>query len=240
MVIASAIGRSAQQVSARPGIATLDELRGKRWGVIARNDADECAIAIAFERWGWDLKRDAEIVAVGGDGPRLDHLLDASRVDAAIMHAPDPFQAAKRGWTMVADLGVLDVAYQNSCAATTRRLLRDRPELARRYVRAYCQGVWRFRTDAAFGIEVLKKHTGERDLEVLAESWVMFARLMGGMMYPSVEGLRNAGAVLHRLGALPAPTAPETVVDLGPVAALERDGFFREMMGAGVARRAPG
>ena len=139
VVIASAISRSAQQVSARPGLTTREELRGKRWGVITRNDADECAILMAFERWGWDISRDAKIVAVGSEAPRLDALLDEKRVDVAIMHAPEPFQAAKRGWNLVEDLGRLDVAFQNSCAATTRRLIAARPQTVVNYVRAYSQ-----------------------------------------------------------------------------------------------------
>ena len=77
------------------------------------------------------------------------------RVDVAIMHAPEPFQAMKRGWAVVEDLGRLDIAFQNSCAATTRRMMRERRDIADRYVRAFCQGVYRFRTDAAFGVEVL-------------------------------------------------------------------------------------
>jgi hypothetical protein len=52
IVIASAISRSAQQVSARPGLSTREDLRGRRWGVVARKDADECAIVMAFDRWG--------------------------------------------------------------------------------------------------------------------------------------------------------------------------------------------
>ena len=231
VVIASAIGRSAQQVSARPGITRLAELRGKRWGVTARKDADECAIVMAFERWGWDSARDAEIVVVGTDGPRLDLLLDPAKVDAAIMHAPEPFQAAKRGWNLVEDLGRLDYSFQNSCAATTRRMIAARPELVQRYVRAFCQAVYRFRTDAAFGVGVLANHTGERDHGVLEQSWVLFARLMGGMMFPSVEGMRNAAGVLHRLGALPRLVPPEAAVDLSQVAALEREGFFDRSMG---------
>jgi ABC-type nitrate/sulfonate/bicarbonate transport system substrate-binding protein len=231
VVIASAISRSAQQVSARPGITTREQLRHKRWGVIARNDADECAIVMAFECWGWDPARDADIVVVGPGGPRLDLLLDESRVDVAIMHAPDPFQAARRGWQVVEDLGRLDIAAQNSCAITTRRLLRDHPETALRYARAYCQGVWRFRTDAAFGVEVLRKYTGETDPAVLGATWVMFARYMGGMMFPSLEGMRNAGRLLHRLGVLLTLPAAEACVDFEPVAALEREGFFGRLMG---------
>lgn len=132
------------------------------------------------------------------------------------MHAPEPFQAAKRGWQVVEDLGRLDVAFQNSCAATTRRVAAARPETVQRYVRAYARAVYRFRTDAEFGIATLAKYTGEPDRGVLADTWVLFARLMGGMMFPSLEGMRNASHVLHRLGAIPEPVAPKSVVDLGP------------------------
>jgi NitT/TauT family transport system substrate-binding protein len=235
VIVASAIGRSAQQVSARPGLTRREDLRGKRWGVLTRGDADECAIAMAFERWGWDRERDIEIVAVGAEGPRMDQLLGSGRCDVAIMHAPEPFQALKRGWALVEDLGRLDVAFQNSCAATTRRLTRERPDLVLRYVRAYCRGVYRFRTDARFGVEVLRKYTGETDGTILEATYVLFARLMGGMMYPSVEGVRNAARVLHGLGVIPRVPSPEEFVDLEPVARLERESFFHTFVGGGTA-----
>jgi ABC-type nitrate/sulfonate/bicarbonate transport system substrate-binding protein len=237
VIIASAISRSAQQVSARPGLLSREDLRGKRWGVLARGDADECSIAMAFERWGWDIREDAEIVAVGSGGTRLDLLLDASRVDVAIMHAPEPFQAEKRGWNFVEDFGRLDAAFQNSCAATTRRFLKARPETVFKYVRAYCQGVYRFRTDPNFGIQVIRKYSGETDRSVLEPTYVLFARLMGGMMFPSLEGVRTAGRILHALGKIPRLPTPEEFVDLGPVLQLEKEDFFARMMGlAGRAR----
>lgn len=113
----------------------------------------------------------------------------------------------------------------------TRRLLAARPEIARRYVRAYCQGVYRFRTHREFGLSLLQKYTGEGDATIIAETWVLFARLMGGMMFPSIEGMRNAIHVLHRLGVLPQPFDPYSYVDLALVAAAEREGFFSTFMG---------
>ena len=232
VILASAISRSAQQVAARPGIATREDLRGKRWGVGARNDADECAIIMAFDRWGWSVDKDAEIVVVGTDGARLDLLLNPRRIDAAIMHAPETFQAPKRGYHIVEDFGRLDVSFQNSCAASTRRFIKANPDIGLRYVRAFCHAVHRFRSDAQFGIHVLRKYSGETDIDILKSTWVLFARYMGDMMYPSLEGVRNASAILHRVGALPRPVAPEDAVDLGPVLALEGQGFFETLMGA--------
>jgi NitT/TauT family transport system substrate-binding protein len=232
VVLASAISRSAQQVAARPGIKTREDLRGKRWGVTFRNDADECAMIMAFDRWGWNIEKDVEIVVVGNAGARLDLLLDQSKVDVAIMHAPETFQAPKRGYHIIEDFGRLDVSFQNSCAASTRSFTKSRPDIALRYVKSFCQAVHRFRSDAAFGIHVLRKYSGETDMDVLRPTWVLFARYMGDMMYPSLEGLRNASAILHRVGALPKLVAPEEAVDLEPVATLEAQGFFEMLMGA--------
>jgi ABC-type nitrate/sulfonate/bicarbonate transport system substrate-binding protein len=237
VILASAISRSAQQVAARPGIATREDLRGKRWGVTMRSDADECAIIMAFDRWGWSIEKDAEIVVVGNAGARLDLLLDPRRVDVAIMHAPETFQAPKYGYHIVEDFGQLDVSFQNSCAASTRRFIKQNPDLGLRYVRAFCQAVHRFRSDAEFGIHVLGKYSGETDIDVLRPTWVLFARYMGDMMYPSLEGVRNASAILHRVGALPKLVAPEEAVDLGPVLMLERAEFFETLMGARNTRR---
>jgi hypothetical protein len=237
VILASAISRSAQQVAARPGIATREDLRGKRWGVTMRSDADECAIIMAFDRWGWNIEKDAEIVVVGNAGARLDLLLDPRHVDVAIMHAPETFQAPKRGYHIVEDFGRLDVSFQNSCAASTRRFIKQNPDVGLRYVRAFCQAVHRFRSDADFGIHVLGKYSCETDIDVLRPTWVLFARYMGDMMYPSLEGVRNASAILHRVGALPELVAPEEAVDLGLVLMLERAGFFETLMGARKTRR---
>ncbi|HKB25155.1 MAG TPA: ABC transporter substrate-binding protein [Methylomirabilota bacterium] len=231
VIVASGVSRTATYVTARAGLTTRPELRGKRWGVLARGDADHCAIALAFERWGWDLDKDAELVPVGTDGPRLDRLLDPAKVDVVIMHSPEPFQAAKRGWNLVEDLRRLDVAFQNSCAATTRRYAKARPDVVLRYVRAYAQGVYRFRADGKFGVEVIRKYSGETDREVLEASYLYFSELMGGTMYPTPEGVRTAAQMLHRLGVIPRLPAPEDVIDQEPVARLHREGLFRRLTG---------
>ena len=230
VIVASAVSRSATYVCARPGLTRREDLRGRRWGVLAHGDADHCAIVMAFERWGWDAKKDAEVVAVGA-GARLDLLLDAARVDVAIMHSPEPFQAAKRGWHLVEDLRRLDVAFQNSCAATTRRFAAARPDVVDRYVRAYCQGVYRFRADGAFGIDVIRKYSGETDREVLAAAYLYFSQLMGDTMYPTPEGVATAARLLHGLEIIRRRPEPDEFIDQEPVARLHREGFFGTLVG---------
>ena len=166
-MLASAISRSAQQVSARPGITAREELRGKRWGIVVRNDADECAIAMAFERWGWDRHKGCRDRRRRQRGARLDLLLDRARVDVAIMHAPETFQAPKRGYHIVEDFGRLDVVVPEQLRRHHARLDAATARHRSALCAAFCRGLYRFRSDAAFGIAVLRKYTGETDIEVL-------------------------------------------------------------------------
>jgi hypothetical protein len=50
-------------------------------------------------------------------------------------------------------------------------------------------------------------------------------------MFPSLEGVRTAGKILHQLGAIPRLPSPEEFVDLDPVLELEKEGFFARLMG---------
>ena len=103
-------------------------------------------------------------------------------------------------------------------AGTSRHRLR--PRLLQRRVR--------FRTDAEFGLALLRKYRSD---ETVLQTWLALARAMGGMMYPSLEGMRNAGHLLHRLGALPKPVPAEDSIDLELIATAEREGFFETFMG---------
>ncbi|QYU66705.1 ABC transporter substrate-binding protein [Leptolyngbya sp. 15MV] len=230
VVVASAISRTAVQIAARPGIATRDALRGGRFACVEPGDPDCCSVWVACAVWGWDFARDATMVPVGTRS--LGRLLDAKRVDAAILHAPEPFQAPRHGWHVVEDTARHDVPFQNSCAATTRRMLAARPDAVRRYVRAYLEGVWRFRTDAAFGMAVLRAMTAETD-DVLEASWLLFARAMTGMGFPSLSGLREAARALRALGVLPEGVDGQAALEMGVVAGLEADGQFAAIMRPG-------
>ena len=148
VILASAISRSAQQVAARPGI---NDTRGPARQALGRHRPQRRRRVRhhhGVRPLGLEHREDAEIVVVGNAGARLDLLLDPARVDVAIMHAPETFQAPKRGYHIVEDFGRLDVSFQNSCAASTRRLLKANPDIGLRYVRAFCQAVHRFRSDA--------------------------------------------------------------------------------------------
>src|SRR6266403_431804 len=95
VIVASAVSRTATYVTARAGLTTREALRGKRWGVLTRGDADHCTIALAFERWGWDLDKDATLVAVGAGGPTSSCATSAPTPRASTASAPTAGSASR-------------------------------------------------------------------------------------------------------------------------------------------------
>ena len=131
---------------------------------------------MAFDRWGWSVDKDAEIVVVGTDGARLDLLLNARRVDAAIMHAPETFQAPKRGYISLRISAGSTSSFQNSCAASTRRLIKANPTPACVMCGPSASGVTDSVATRNSASHVLRKYSGETDIDVLKPTWVLFAR----------------------------------------------------------------
>jgi NitT/TauT family transport system substrate-binding protein len=199
VVVASAIGRTAVKVFAARGWPVDRDLRDARWGVLQRADYDHCTALQVFDMEGWPTDA-LTLVEMPGSGGRLDRLLRPDLVDAVVLHAPEPTIARRKGWRLAVDLSLYDAPMQNSCAVVTRAMIDVRRSACLAYLAAYHAGVWRFRTDAAFGIRVLSEVSPTLDTEAIAESWQFFAVLMSGTIYPSRAGLRRASELLTQAG----------------------------------------
>ena len=146
--------RHQPQRAAGLGAARPDHAGGAARQALGRHRSQRCrrcSIVMAFERWGWDIARDAEIVVVGSDGPRLDLLLDAQqgrcRDHACARAVPgDQARLERRRGPRPPRRRLPEQLRRHHPAAYARAAATS----SVRYVRAYCQGVYRFRTDADF------------------------------------------------------------------------------------------
>lgn len=228
VVVASAIGQTAVKVHVAPDWLANRPLREARWGVLRPADYDHCTALQVFDMEGWPAN-DLQIVTVPGDGPRLDRLLQPDLCDAVVLHMPEPVLARRKGWREAINLGHYGAPMQNSCAVVTRATLQTRRDLCRAYVAAYAAGVWRFRTDAAFGKQVLAEIAPSLDAEAMAESWQFFAGLMGGTVTPARAGLRRSAELLAHVGGPKADFV--AAFDQSLAAELDTSGVTADVMG---------
>src|SRR5581483_3123008 len=152
------LSRPVLYLLARPEITRGEELRDRAVGVSARGTFTDQFMRLALRRFGLEADRDVTVLATGGP-PESVAAASTGRVAAIIAGPPSNRRAQEAGLHTLLDLSTLDVAYPSAGVATTRRVLRERPEMLRRFARAYVEATYVFRNNPAFSQEVIGRYT---------------------------------------------------------------------------------
>ena len=81
---------------------------------------------------------------------------------------PDSFIAQKKGFYTLVHVSL---PTQSTGVATTRRFIRESPDIVRRYVKSQIEAVHRIKTDRETGIRVLVKYLGSQDKEIMERTY---------------------------------------------------------------------
>ncbi len=223
--------KPGQKIMARPEIKTPEALKGKKVGISRFGTSDDFLLRYALTQWNLRPDRDVPIIQLGGS-PEILAGLASGTVDAGLLSSPLHLRAAKMGSVLLADLSAIGIDYQGAGLVTTRSFVRDNPETIRRYVRAYVEGLHRFKTDKAFSLKVLAKYTRINEPEVLEETYQHYAiRVMPKVPYPTTKGIQT---VLDEIGTRN-PKAktlqPANFIDVTFLKELEQSGFIKNLYG---------
>ena len=142
------------------------------------------------------------------------------------------------GFPMLADLQMLGLEYQHTSIATSRALIKSKPDLVRDFMRAYIEGIHYAKTHRKESIEVLAKYLRTDDKDVLDDTYEsILMTLVPEKPYPTLKGVQ---IILRELGAkdpVARSARPEQFVDTSIVKELESSGFIdRLYKSAAVAR----
>ena len=168
----------------RPDIKTAEQLKGGSVAIGLFGGLADFMTRIALKRLGLTPVKDVAIVQIGGLPERLG-ALETGKVQAAMLRRPDNFIAQKSGfYTLVS----ASLSYQSTGVATTRKFIRESPDMVRRYVKSQIEAVHRIKTDRETAIRVLAKYLGLQDKEILERSYDDVSRTK-----TSAQTISNAG-----------------------------------------------
>jgi NitT/TauT family transport system substrate-binding protein len=144
-----------------------------------------------------------------------------------MLSAPTTLRAKKLGYPMLADLQMLGLEYQHTGIATTRSLIKSKPEFVRDFMRAYVEGIHYAKTHRRETLEILAKYLRTDDKDILDDTYDSIAlNLVPEKPYPTLKGIQ---IILRELGTKD-PNArlakPEQFVDLTFVKELDSSGFI--------------
>ena len=237
VMIAGVINTLVFQLYTERGITRPDQFKGKAVGVTRFGSATDFAMRYALDKYGIDSNKDVSVLQLGNQPAQL-AALEAGKVQGAMLSAPTSLRAKKMGFPMLADLQMLGLEYQHTSIATSRALIKSKPDLVRDFMRAYIEGIHYAKTHRKESIEVLAKYLRTDDKDVLDDTYEsILLTLVPEKPYPTLKGVQ---IILRELGAKdPAARSarPEQFVDTSIVKELESSGFIdRLYKSAAVAR----
>src|SRR6476659_4523755 len=228
VLIASSENSYNYSVVARPNIAKIEQLKGKRLGVSGFGSASHNASLILLKKVNLEANKDVALVVAGPTNDRLT-AVEGGRIDATLLTPSELPRARKQGLVEVYDMLDLGIEVQGNGLATSRSFIKSQRETVLSALKSYVEAIYYIHRNRDETRKIVAKYLRLSDPEVLDATYTAFVKSVAKKPYPTLKGIQF---LLDEVAAK-MPNAksgkPEQFVDLSLLQQLEKEGFFTEM-----------
>jgi len=190
-IIATTVGTLVLNLVVRPEIEKAEQLRGKNIGISRYGTSLHTGARLAVKHFGMEPGKDVHIVEIGA-GDWIVSALQGGRVQAGVFGYPATSRATKIGNRVLLHLPSLDIAYASTGVSTRGDIIRNDPDLIRRYLSAQIEAIALMKKDRPFAMKVLSKYLRIDDTHLLAESYdIPIAKYMMKVPLPTADAVRG-------------------------------------------------
>ena len=224
MILGTTIDTFVQHLMARPEIEKPEQLKGKSLGISRFGTSIDTGARVALRHFGLVPEKDVAIVQVGSVEATV-LAMQGNRIQAGILSYPSIARARKLGDRTLLDVAALGIPYASTGMTTRGRLIREDPDLIRRYMAAQVEAIARAKRDKNLAMSVMGKYLRTNDADMLSEAYDIYVQKhLAKVPLPTVEAIRS---VLEELSGR-APKAKEA----DPRKFFD-DSFVRQMQASG-------
>jgi len=182
-------GINQQFIMGRPGINRRAELAGKKIGFVGDGGLNDALVKFIIEK----------LAAAGIKGLREESIPGSSDVevllngqcDAVVITPPESIDAQRKGCKVLVDFAEYGLNYALGGIAARRDYVERHPEITRKFIKAYVEGMHRYRTDREFTVNVQAEYSGIADRTVAEETYDLTQPGMPSVPYPVVPALQT-------------------------------------------------
>ncbi len=211
---------------AHPSIKRPEDLRGKIGGNHSAGTTAEFALRVGLKKMGLDPLKDVNLRVVGGSIDRM-VALQKGVVHFTVVTQAGRAMAEKLGFPMLIDMATLQIPFPQNGIYTSTRLIRERPDTVRRYMRAYVEAIHFYKTRKEETIQIMRKYSRVEDRKYLEDAWDWHARYIPEAPYPPGEGYQTILQELSTTNPKAAEANAKDFVDLRFVKEIEDSGFIK-------------
>jgi len=227
VILGSAVNRPDHSLIVRPGIRNVQDLRGKTIGLSSLGSLTDILLTEALRHEGLS-EREVKIVAVGGLAERLG-ALQIGRIDGAMLLGAQMRAATKLGFKELIKFSKLPFEVSLSSLISARSFALKQPEITFKFLRAWAEGIFVFKSNRGLGLNVLRKYTGIEDRELLEDSYNQDKELIELEPLPSISAVKSMLGILARNQPEAVNADPHRFVEMKFMTEMKKGGFFEEM-----------
>jgi NitT/TauT family transport system substrate-binding protein len=169
-----------------PEIQTLEDARGKRFGVTRYGSSTDFLTRYILARRGLDPDEDVHIIQ-GGDSPSRLAAMQAGQLDVNIFNPPETFIAEERGFAHLLSQRSLADDYPFHVFFSTEQFISEHPRTLTALLRAHVRAVRLAKSDKARALESLSARMGPEYAERTYDDFIPYIHEDGRL--PSERGL---------------------------------------------------
>ncbi len=222
-------GINQQFIQGRPGLTSRTQLSGKKIGFVGDGGLNDALVKFIIEKLAASgiTGLHEEPMGPGGEA-ELDALL-SGKVDAVVSTPPESIQAHRQGCQYLIDFADYGLNYALGGIAARRDYVNAHPEITRKFIKAYVEGMHRYRTDRDFTVGVQAEYSGIADRSIAEETYDLTQPGMPKIPYPVVGSLQVLiDFMAHELAEAKGANAKDFVDDRF-VRELEENGFIASL-----------
>jgi ABC-type nitrate/sulfonate/bicarbonate transport systems, periplasmic components len=213
---------------ARPEIKSAAELKGKSSAVTRLGSTTHFYLRSALKYAGLNPEKDVTILQLGTEYAAA---LETGRIAAAALPFDLALPYVQKGWPVLLDLSKTDFVYPASCVVSSRAFVKEQPDTAERFLKAYIEAIHLMKKDLSVGERAYNKWLKPKDALLAKKAVEAYANLFKPIPRVTDRGIQ---AVLEELAlSTPVPKElldhPEYFRVSGPLEKLVSSGWIDQL-----------
>jgi ABC-type nitrate/sulfonate/bicarbonate transport system substrate-binding protein len=202
------------ELYAIPAITAPEQLRGTRMAVSRIGATTDFVARYLLKKWGLQPDKDVAIFQAGA-GPQVFTAIKGGSVQSGVLSTGiETIKAQEEGYFRLADVSTSGLAYAFGPFAARQAFIKSQPQLVARFIRAYTEGIHRYKTDRNAALASIEKYTKTKSVPSTEQIYDVYARKYIKRL-PDVtrEGIQTILGEIAATRPLPQGVTPERFVE---------------------------
>ena len=213
----------------RPEIKNVDGMRGKKIGITRFGSAPDISVRYALRKFNINPDKDLTLIQLGFMATVAAGLQGGS-IEGGVVSPPTQFAIDKAGFKELISITDMNYAFPNPALVAVGSIIRSKPDVINRFMRAYTRGVHKARTDREFTYKSMAKYTKINDPVVLQKAYDFYmTKVLENTPAVNMAGVVNVLEDLAKTVPAAKTAKPEQFVDMRFLDTLEKSGLLKEL-----------